>query len=87
MILRGYGKGIYKANSKIAMLSALEGNIIDIDATRDLSHSGLTMTKHKSLLNLTDKIQSDILIGNLMINKNEDNPSWPSFLIDLNLAN
>jgi hypothetical protein len=35
---------------------------------------------------LTGIIQSDISIGNLMMNEDEDNPSWPSFLIDLDLA-
>jgi len=31
-------------------------------------------------------IQYNVLIGNLMINKEDDNPSWPAFLIDFNLA-
>ncbi|KAH0562855.1 hypothetical protein GP486_002528 [Trichoglossum hirsutum] len=70
VILRDYGKNIYKASSRVAILAALEGNI----------------TGYESLHNLTDIIQSDISIGNLMMNEEEDNPSWPSFLIDLDLA-
>ena len=31
-------------------------------------------------------LHRDISIGNLMINENINNPSWPSFLIDLDLA-
>ncbi|KAI9766361.1 MAG: hypothetical protein M1840_006625 [Geoglossum simile] len=52
------------------MLAALEG----------------TITGHESLRDLTGTIQSDVSIGNLMMNEEEDNPSWQSFLIDLDLA-
>jgi Fungal protein kinase len=31
-------------------------------------------------------LQRDISINHLMMNEDEDNPSWPSFLIDLDLA-
>ncbi|KAL2169557.1 hypothetical protein VTG60DRAFT_5950 [Thermothelomyces hinnuleus] len=31
-------------------------------------------------------LHRDISINNLMINEDTDNPSWPSFLIDLDLA-
>src|SRR5436190_11860983 len=31
-------------------------------------------------------LHRDISITNLMINEDDDNPSWPSFLIDLDLA-
>jgi len=31
-------------------------------------------------------LHRDISINNLIINKDNDNPSWPSFLIDLDLA-
>ncbi|CAI6098994.1 unnamed protein product [Clonostachys chloroleuca] len=31
-------------------------------------------------------LHRDISINNLMINEDNDNPSWPSFLIDLDLA-
>ncbi|KAI9784458.1 MAG: hypothetical protein M1839_002114 [Geoglossum umbratile] len=41
---------------------------------------------HESLRNLAGIIQSDVSIGNLMMNEDEDNPSWRSFLIDLGLA-
>jgi hypothetical protein len=46
----------------------------------------LTVIGHESLRDLTCIIQSDISIGNLMMNEEEDNPSWQSFLIDLDLA-
>jgi hypothetical protein len=35
---------------------------------------------------LTNVVQSDISIGNLMMNEDESNPSWPSFLIDFDLG-
>ncbi|KAI9765136.1 MAG: hypothetical protein M1839_005614, partial [Geoglossum umbratile] len=77
VILRDYGKNIYKASSRVAMLAALEGNI-----------EGETRSRagHESLRNLTGIIQSDVSIGNLMMNEEEGNPTWPSFLIDLDLA-
>jgi hypothetical protein len=31
-------------------------------------------------------LQSDISIGNLMMNEDDDNPSWRAFIIDLDLA-
>jgi serine/threonine protein kinase len=31
-------------------------------------------------------LHRDISINNLMINEDDSNPSWPSFLIDLDLA-
>ncbi len=44
------------------------------------------MTGHESLRELTGRIQSDVSIGNLLMNEDDDNPSWPAFLIDLDLA-
>ncbi|KAI9760491.1 MAG: hypothetical protein M1840_002401 [Geoglossum simile] len=41
---------------------------------------------HESLHDLTIIIQSDLLIGNLMMNEEKNNPSWPSFIIDLDQA-
>ncbi|KAI9770976.1 MAG: hypothetical protein M1840_002680 [Geoglossum simile] len=70
VILRDYGKNISEASSRVAMLAVLEGNI----------------KGHESLRDLTGTIQSDVSIGNLMINEEKDNPSWSSFLIDLDLA-
>lgn len=32
-------------------------------------------------------LHRNISVNNLMINEDEENPSWPSFLIDLDLAN
>ncbi|KAL7899177.1 hypothetical protein HDV63DRAFT_393888 [Trichoderma sp. SZMC 28014] len=73
VILRDYGKPIYKASSRLALLSALEGCI---EGHESLHKAGL--------------LHRDISINNLMINESEDeggdNPSWPSFLIDLDLA-
>ncbi|KAI9777873.1 MAG: hypothetical protein M1839_008550 [Geoglossum umbratile] len=70
VILRDYGKNIYMASSRVAMLAALEGNI----------------EGHESLRNLTSIIQSDVSKGNLMMNEDGGNSSWSSFLIDLDLA-
>ena len=69
VILRDYGETIYKASSRSALLSALEGCI----------------EEHKSLRK-AGFLHRDISINNLMINEDDDNISWPSFLIDLDLA-
>ena len=44
------------------------------------------MIGHESLRKRTGIIQGDVSIGNLMMNEEDCNPSWPSFLIDLDLA-
>ncbi|KAG6290580.1 hypothetical protein E4U09_004376 [Claviceps aff. purpurea] len=69
IIVQDYGKAIYKASSRKALLACLEGCI----------------KGHKSL---HDKgiLHRDISINNLMINEDQDNPSWKSFLIDLDFA-
>ncbi|ORY59298.1 uncharacterized protein BCR38DRAFT_489030 [Pseudomassariella vexata] len=69
VVLRDYGKPIYKASSRAALLTALEGCI----------------EGHKSLYKASF-IHRDISVNNLMINEDKVNPSWPSFLIDLDLA-
>lgn len=69
VILKDYGRPIYKASSRSALLAALEGCI--------KGHESL----HKAGF-----LHRDISINNLMINEDNDNPSWPSFLIDLDLA-
>lgn len=43
------------------------------------------ITGHESL-HQAGLLHRDISINNLMINEDHDNPSWPSFLIDLDLA-
>ncbi|KAF4630730.1 hypothetical protein G7Y89_g7406 [Cudoniella acicularis] len=68
VILRDYGKPIYKASSRAALLAALEGCIKGHESLRKAGF-----------------LYRDILINNLMMNKDEENPSWPSFLIDLDL--
>ncbi|KAK5652988.1 hypothetical protein OQA88_9468 [Cercophora sp. LCS_1] len=69
IILRDYGKPIYEASSRAALLSALEGCI---EGHESLHKAGF--------------LHRDISINNLMINEDKKNPSWPSFLIDLDLA-
>lgn len=69
VILRDYGKPIYEASSRTALLSALEGCI---EGHESLHKAGF--------------LHRDISINNLMINEDEENPSWSSFLIDLDLA-
>ncbi|KAE8335194.1 hypothetical protein BDV24DRAFT_169466 [Aspergillus arachidicola] len=65
-----YGKSIYKASSRAALLNALEACI----------------EGYESLHTKAGVLQADISTGNLMINEDEDNDSWPAFLIDLDLA-
>jgi hypothetical protein len=70
IIVCDYGKPIYKASSRAALLAAFEGCI----------------EGYKSLYENTGILQRDVSINNLMMNEEEDNPSWKSFLIDLDLA-
>jgi hypothetical protein len=70
VIVRDYGKPLYKASSRVAMLEALEGCI----------------EGYESLHTRTGMLQCDISIGNLMMNEDDNNPSRRSFLIDLDLA-
>ncbi|CRK29157.1 hypothetical protein HYQ45_015072 [Verticillium longisporum] len=69
IIIRDYGKPIYKATSRSALLAALAGCI---EGHNGLRKAGI--------------LHRDISINNLLINEDKDNPSWPSFLIDLDLA-
>ncbi|KAK7398159.1 hypothetical protein QQX98_012466 [Neonectria punicea] len=69
IITKDYGKAIYKASSRSALLAALEGCI---EGHESLRKGGI--------------LHRDISINNLMINEDPDNPSWSSFLIDLDLA-
>ncbi|RSL57392.1 hypothetical protein CEP54_008310 [Fusarium duplospermum] len=68
VILRDYGKPIYKASSPSALLAAFDHCI--------KGHESL----HKAGF-----LHRDISVNNLMINEDDDS-SWPSFLIDLDLA-
>jgi hypothetical protein len=70
VIVRDYGKHIYKASSRAALLETLDGCI----------------EGHESLYTKAGMLQRDISINNLVMNENDDNPSWRSFLIDLDLA-
>lgn len=69
VILRDYGKPIYKASSRTALLAALKGCI---EGHESLHQAGF--------------LHRDISINNLMINDDNENLSWSSFLIDLDLA-
>ncbi|TWU76972.1 hypothetical protein ED733_007337 [Metarhizium rileyi] len=69
VVLRDYGKSVYKASSQVALLAAMERCI----------------QGHESLYN-AGFLHRDISINNLMINEDEENPSWAAFLIDLDLA-
>ncbi|POS80445.1 hypothetical protein DHEL01_v201144 [Diaporthe helianthi] len=69
VILRDFGKPIYKASSRSALLKALEGCIVGHESLHDAGF-----------------LHRDISINNLMINEDDQNSSWPSFLIDLDLA-
>ncbi|KAK3332195.1 hypothetical protein B0T19DRAFT_439053 [Cercophora scortea] len=69
VILRDYGKPIYKASSRTSLLAALSGCI---EGHESLRKAGV--------------LHRDISINNLLINEDTNNPSRPSFLIDLDLA-
>lgn len=70
VVLSDYGKPIYKASSHVAMLNGL------IDCIKGC----------ESLYTKAGMLQRDISMNNLIINEDDLNPSWPSFLIDLDLA-
>jgi hypothetical protein len=70
VIVRDYGKAIYKVSSRTNLLAALEGCI----------------EGYKSLHTQAGMLQRDISPSNLMVNEEDDNRSWRSFLIDLDLA-
>ncbi|EDN06473.1 predicted protein [Histoplasma mississippiense (nom. inval.)] len=70
VVIRDYGKPIYQSSSKAVLLAALAGCIEGYMSLHD--EAGL--------------IQCDVSPRNLMVNEDKDNPSWPAFLIDLDLA-
>ncbi|KAF2174640.1 hypothetical protein K469DRAFT_648104 [Zopfia rhizophila CBS 207.26] len=70
VIVRDYGKAIYKASSRTSLLAALEGCI----------------EGYESLHTKAAMLQRDISPSNLMMNEEDDNPSWHAFMIDLDLA-
>ena len=70
VIVQDYGKAIYKAGSRTSLLAALEGCI----------------DGYESLQTRGGMLQCDISPNNLMMNEEDDNPSWRAFLIDLDLA-
>ncbi|KAL2363317.1 hypothetical protein RJZ56_003744 [Blastomyces dermatitidis] len=70
VVVQDYGKCIYKATSRVLLLSGLEGCI----------------RGYQSLHEKAGMIQCDISLGNLMVNENDDDPSQKAFLIDLDLA-
>ncbi|EGD97755.1 FunK1 protein kinase [Trichophyton tonsurans CBS 112818] len=70
VIVRDYGKPIYKASSRVALLEALKGCI----------------EGYESLYQQTGMLQRDISPNNLMINEDEESASWKAFIIDLDLA-
>ncbi|EGE81746.1 hypothetical protein BDDG_04689 [Blastomyces dermatitidis ATCC 18188] len=70
VIVRDYGKPIYESSSRVALLVGMEGCIVG----------------YESLYSKAGLIQSDISPQNLLVNEDDDNPSWQSFLIDLDLA-
>lgn len=70
VIVSDYGKPLYKASSRVALLAALVGCI----------------EGYESLHMLAGILHSDISIANLLMNEDDDNPSSPAFIIDLDLA-
>jgi len=70
VIILDYGKAIYKASTRTSLLAALEACI----------------DGYESLHTRAGMLQCDISPNNLMVNEEDDNPSWRAFLIDLDLA-
>jgi serine/threonine protein kinase len=70
VIVRDYGKPIYKASSQTSLLAAFEQCI----------------EGYESLHTRAGMLQRDISPNNLLVNEDEENLSWPAFLIDLDLA-
>jgi hypothetical protein len=70
VIVCDHGKALYKASSRAALLAALVGCI----------------EGHESLYTRAGMLQRDVSLGNLMMNEEDSNPSWSSFLIDLDRA-
>ncbi|EDN08135.1 predicted protein [Histoplasma mississippiense (nom. inval.)] len=70
VVIRDYGKPIYESSSKAILLTGLTRCIEGYMSLHD--EAGL--------------IQCDVSPRNLMVNEDKDNPSWPAFLIDLDLA-
>ncbi|KAE8400506.1 hypothetical protein BDV37DRAFT_274354 [Aspergillus pseudonomiae] len=68
--IRDYGKSICRATSRVALLNALQSCLEGYESLH--AHTGI--------------LQGDISTGNLMINEDKKNGSWPAFLIDLDLA-
>ncbi|OTB04510.1 hypothetical protein M426DRAFT_58388 [Hypoxylon sp. CI-4A] len=72
VFVRDYGQPIYKASSCAALVATLDGCI----------------KGHESLLREASILHRDISVNNLIVNEDTSsvNASWPSFLIDLDLA-
>ncbi|KAH8696886.1 hypothetical protein GQ44DRAFT_779472 [Phaeosphaeriaceae sp. PMI808] len=70
VIVQDYGEPIYKASSRVSLLAALEGCI----------------EGYESLHTRASVLQCDISPNNLIVNEEDNNPSWRAFLIDLDLA-
>ncbi|KAJ5047771.1 hypothetical protein PSV09DRAFT_2394266 [Bipolaris maydis] len=65
VIVRDYGKAIYKASSPASLLAAFEQCIDGYESLRT---------------------RGGISPNSLMVNEDAENPSWPAFLVDLDLA-
>jgi len=84
VIISDYGKPLYRASSRTAMLAALEGCIkgkgYSVNVFRCLTSVGYKALQQAGIL------QRDISTGNTMMNEDPTNLSWPAFLIDLDLG-
>ncbi|KAL7778319.1 hypothetical protein CFE70_004998 [Pyrenophora teres f. teres 0-1] len=70
LIVQDFGKPIYKASSRDSLLAGMIGCI----------------NGYESLYQNANMLQCDISPNNLMVNEDDNNPSLPAFLIDLDLA-
>ena len=70
VVVCDYGKPIFESSSRAALLVGMQGCI----------------KGYMSLYQKAGLVQSDISPRNLLVNEDDGNPSWRSFLIDLDLA-
>lgn len=84
VIISDRGKPLYRASSPAAMLTALEGCIEGEWSPSNRVH--WLMILGYRFLHQAGILQRDISQGNLMMNEDPTNPSWPAFLIGLDLG-
>lgn len=85
VIICDYEKPHYQASSLVTMLQRWKRTLKVRDMLK-FAVFPLAMIGYESLHEHTGISQGNISIGNLMMNGQDCNPSWPAFLINLNPA-